>query len=164
MFVDLLTQKSRLNKSMYLSFLDRLSYEEYKKKSLDGTAFGLNGEDVKVPGEKNVASGAVTVAYMQSFLESHIKDSKAFLLHKKVVTEVFDFLISKSNADVQRIIFMGIAFLWVRMFKVSRDTVRLTAYDTDCIITQLMMALMTIPWASEFQRLEAESKQRKDAA
>lgn len=156
MFLDVLVKKALKKKYDYVRFLNKLDYERYK--GLKSTAFDDNLSEVPILGHPELAKSDRTISYMNNFLANHVCNERMFDLHKKMSAEAFLFLISNANQDIRKTIFLGTAAIWLAIFKAPCHELRITAKNTDNILYQVLMSLMTIPWASEFQRLEAESK------
>jgi hypothetical protein len=158
---DVLIKKAKADKYAYVQFIGKISYEDYYMLCLDGRESEYNTTSL-ITASSLARPNERTRKYMREVIAPEINNERAFRLHKKITQEAFLFLVSESNEDIKRTIFLGTAVLWLSMFKPPKDgELRITADNTKKMIQQVLMSLMTIPWASEFQRLEAESKQQR---
>ena len=87
--------------------------------------------------------------------------------HLKVCIEVHIFLMANQNRDL----LISVIGLVMKMVSYSPGVggwfskqICDRYHPADVVTSAIAMSIASIPWASEFQRLEAEAKQRKDAA
>ena len=100
-----------------------------------------------------------------STLRIEIIEKHEKLLHYKIVGEVIGFLLAKQN----RLSLLNDLLGFIVGAYLSRPSLdsfenRLEALDISAMSWGFFSVIATLPWASEFQRLEAESQQRKGAA
>jgi hypothetical protein len=88
-------------------------------------------------------------------------------LHRRIALEVHAFLLSpKQNSTLAAVIalFLTMASCNLSVGGWLSKQICDDYNPSDVVTSALAMSILSIPWASEFQRLEAEAKQRKDAA
>jgi len=116
-------------------------------------------------GEKRESVCSHYDGYIQSatFLPSDID----VLLHKKIMIEIHSFLMSAKSRSILGST-MALTILKMSCNSVTGGWFSRQMCDgyhpADVMTSALALAICIIPWASEFQRLEAEAKQRKGAA
>jgi hypothetical protein len=89
------------------------------------------------------------------------------ILHRRIALEVHAFLLSpKQNSTLAAVIalFLTMASCNLSVGGWLSKQICDDYNPSDVVTSALAMSILSIPWASEFQRLEAEAKQRKDAA
>jgi hypothetical protein len=90
-----------------------------------------------------------------------------FSLHYKITLELIDFLSSSRNRN--KLLTDVLIVSYMRLISRVMDRGEVMPSGVSQKLWQEMMqifiaSIFTIPWASEFQRLEAEAKQRRNAA
>ena len=109
--------------------------------------------------------------YDDPFLIDHSFRAK-IKSHLKYITEVLSFLVARSSRHTLLLPILHDSvkhFIWCHAdihhngqeFRMTDDVANYARFS---VVANLVAFIYSIDWAAEFQRLEAESKQRKDAA